>query len=148
MKKLFILLVIILSCASIPPEQLQQQDIIAFEGMNKLEIYKNSLEWIASSFNSYKAVTEYTDPESGKIIGNFTIIRPFMLGRFIFLSQLTIEIKDGRSRLTFIAKNLYWNNINNEYSFEKNSKKLYLESISSLKSSYIDFIKNKNRDNW
>jgi hypothetical protein len=143
MKKLIFISLLILSCATVPPEQLLQQDIIDLNGMTKEQIYQKSLEWIANSFKSYKHVIEYQDKESGTIIGN--IVTPgagIDLGSYE--SSIKIECKDNKSRLSIQPQNYI--TLNGKLSPITGGTEYAIESTKVIKPLYIDFMKKKKAD--
>ena len=113
MKKLILILMVgnfFMGC--MPPklavpltkEQMSHQ-IIFNTDKSKDEVFDVSLEWMAKTFVSSKAVIEYKDKPSGKIIGKgyLTMILDAM-GMSVPIQYhftLSIEIKEGRYRLLF-----------------------------------------------
>lgn len=108
MKKLCLISVIgclVASCAGsvekIAPEQTTYQKIYETT-LTKDKAYDKSLQWIAHTFKSAKAVIEYQDKEAGKIVGNgstsyscgFGCVSPVTF-------TMAIDIKDRKIRMVF-----------------------------------------------
>ena len=110
MNKGWILLVIVVvlmafvSCASapatLPPEELIIKEIIEVD-KSKNELYRLSMEWLAKTFKSSKAVIQYKDKDEGVIIGKGFMVVRYGLGiPADTYFTLTIETKDGKVRAT------------------------------------------------
>ena len=113
MKKLILILMVgnfFMGC--MPPklavpltkEQMSHQIIFDTDKSND-EVFDVSLEWMAKTFVSSKAVIEYKDKPSGKIIGKgyITMITevPGMSVPIEYHFTLSIEVKENRFRLYF-----------------------------------------------
>jgi hypothetical protein len=144
MKKLIILFSFILLGATVPPEQLTTQDVFEFKGLTKAQIFKKSQEWIATSFQSYKAVTEYTDKEEGTIIANIVVSGTSIHG-YHYSGSVKIECKDGKVRLTIIPRETIVQR-GDKYPIVDSNKGDALESFKPIKASYIDFMTTKAKE--
>ncbi len=107
MKKLLGLLLFSIffsSCMSapaiLPPDQLIIRRVIEVQ-KPKEELYSISMNWMAKTFKSAKAVIEYQDKEEGKIIGKGMMVVKYGLGipADTFFT-LTIETKDNKLRIS------------------------------------------------
>ncbi len=84
----------------LPPEQLMRQEVFKTDKPQD-ELYDVSMEWMAKTFRSAKAVIEYQDKEVGKIIGKGVF--PNIPYGFTFADvhfTPTVETKDNKARLT------------------------------------------------
>jgi len=96
---------LLISCATLPPIPEEQANYSkTYETtLSKAEVYNKSLEWIAKTFRSAKAVIEFQDKDQGKIIGNGSVDCP--IGPVQTLVSigftLTIEAKEGKYRMVF-----------------------------------------------
>jgi len=104
MKKLIIafLVVVLLGCASSPRivsyEDRIIQKIIEVEKPKDV-LFSLSMDWIAKNFNSAKAVIEYQDMTTGRIVGK--AVMPVKYGMGVPMNThftLTIEVKDNKVR--------------------------------------------------
>lgn len=86
------------------PDELSLK-IVQEINLDKDRIFDLSLEWIAKTFVSSKAVIEYQDKNTGKIIGHGQIsytLKPMGLSVPIPCNfTLTIETKDNKYRMIF-----------------------------------------------
>lgn len=155
MKKtmLFLLSIFIVGCVTVPPEQLKVQNIIDVLGKTKAVLYSKSLEWIATTFNSYKSVIEYKDQVQCKIIGNIVTTETAFLNTYNFKSRLTIDVKDNKARITFepLTVSVYaaGDYVTTRGIYGDSERDMAHKSIESVKKSYISFLKNDNsNDSW
>lgn len=84
-----------------PYEYEQIKDVA---GLGKKEIVAQTNAFIAETFKSGKTVTEMSDADAGKIIGNVILIDPAagILSPFKgFQATMTVDAKDGKYRLRF-----------------------------------------------
>lgn len=144
------------SCATLEPateEQRTSQFVIEAKG-KKAELYKKSLEWIATSFGSGKEVLEYKDEDSGKIIGN--ILTPFDIGLSTVHAShtMTIEIKDNKVRMTFVSHEVIFDKPT--ATFKDGKRNIYGESemkdirdsVSKAADRYKKFINKDSKSDW
>jgi len=81
MKRIAFLLfiaVLLAGCSSVPYSEISgpYQKIVEL-GKTKADIFNSSMQWVAQSFKSAKAVIQYSDKESGIINGNGTATAEF-----------------------------------------------------------------------
>ena len=99
---------LLIGCATmLTHDQLQNQIVINFPNLKKQQIYERSLQFLAHTFQSAKAVLEYKNLGEGKIIGNIVCIHYWASGTVYFKYSLTIDTKDFRSRFTLSANPYY-----------------------------------------
>lgn len=90
------------------------QEIVGFGDMSKSQIYKNSRQWVATSFKSAQNVIQMEDKEEGIIVlkgqadypcypdsDGMTTFRCLGYTDASIKFTLKIETKDGRARLSF-----------------------------------------------
>lgn len=96
----------------LPSEQLQIQEIIEVNRPQN-ELYVLTMEWMAKTFKSSKAVIQYEDKEAGKIVGKgFVLVNyPHKLVMLALMDApsttlptwftITCDIKENKVRITF-----------------------------------------------
>ncbi|MEK0338523.1 MAG: DUF4468 domain-containing protein [Nitrosopumilus sp.] len=142
---MFVFIIILFGCAAnIKRVESDRSFQKTFEGigLNKVEIYTKSLQWLAKTYTDAKEVIEFQDKEVGKIIGrgmstvvfNPTLIAPINVN---IQYTLTIDIKDDRFRITF--SNFFSHDISGGNIMEDNYLKLKprLEALSLDLSNYL-----------
>lgn len=94
-------------------EDMNPQAVIDVPGITKDEIFDATNRYIAETFNSAKAVIDYTDKPSGTIIGNASFSYPCVgamecigKGGFYVMAKIKVEAKDGKFRLSFSNEQL------------------------------------------
>lgn len=89
-------------------------EVVEMQGKTKDQLYDYSRQWVARSFKSSNSVTQYSNAESGTIIGKGNI--PFPCKGYIECSAyansninftLTIDVKDNKSRVSFSDLGIY-----------------------------------------
>lgn len=108
MKKSIYLLLIVFaivtlctSCATINKEDISSfSQIITVDGKSKDELFVASASWFVDAFRDSKSVLEINDKESGLLKGKFTTEVAQGLTSMIVESIITVEVKDGKVRLT------------------------------------------------
>lgn len=145
-----IALAIMASCATLPPEQLLKQEVIEFNGIKKDVLFKKSLEWVATNFGSGKQVLEYQDKETGKIIGNIVTTKTVFLAQYRFFSTMTIEVKDEKARLSFQVNslNVDGTDAHTRGIIDNTEKDAAMESLKSIRQSYVAFMNEKKPADW
>ncbi len=107
------------------PELLKYQKVQEIEELSKDDIYHKTLEWMAKTFKSSKAVIEHKDKETGTIIGNSRVtLQQFPVTTITY--TITINCKDNKYRMTFENFYYYLDNFNDRgiLESEKNWEKL------------------------
>jgi len=110
---IFIALVLFLtSCATIQSENTVKrtsfEKVHHIDGYSKEVIHSMANIWVAETFRSAKAVTEYSNKEDGKIIGNAIINFPcegfscFAKSEWKIHFTINIDIKDNKFRTRFL----------------------------------------------
>lgn len=108
---------ILSGCAGMKPlteEQKTIQRVVVVEGVTKDVIFEGVKMWIAENFRSAKAVLEYQDKESGRIIGNGKMDYPcsgiecVAKSDWDVLFTMRVDVKDGKFRLSFTNLQLSW----------------------------------------
>lgn len=97
------------SCASmmgtsdrLAPGENQVQAVIEFPGMDRAAIFRASEEWMVRTFVSSKDVIQYENRDDGTIMGKANArMNVGGLGEAAIEFVISIEIKDGKARLTF-----------------------------------------------
>lgn len=83
-------------------------NIIVINGKSKNKIFEESKIWIAKSFKSANSVIQYSDKETGSIIGKGTIKYPCdgvidcgAFGEDIVNFTIKIDVKENKARVVF-----------------------------------------------
>lgn len=103
MKKLivaFFMVVLCVSCATAPAGEPAAVERIIEVQKSKSEIFVASMDWIAKTFVSAKAVIEYQDKEAGKIVGHGVALVNYAILPVDTHFTLTIDVKDGKARIS------------------------------------------------
>jgi hypothetical protein len=94
---------LLLGCAGqqqAPAKEQNYQKVFEVD-LSKHEIYEKTLQWMAESFVSSKAVIEYKNEEEGIIIGNGAVeMHVAAIYKGLVGYTLKIEIKDKKYRVT------------------------------------------------
>jgi len=151
MKKLpFIIILFFLSCATATIEQRQDKEVVDLPNMNKEQIFNKSIQWIATSFKSANAIIQYKDIKEGSIICKVTTTTNANLMTYYFHTTMTIDIKDNKSRFTFLANEVTISDTTRDI-YGQAEADLAKESFKSVKLSYKDYMlkqTKKKDDNW
>lgn len=100
---LMMVLLIMVGCASVPIDPVQS--VIELPGKSKKQNFELSLQWIAHTFKSAKAVLEYKNYDEGKIMGNIVIMSNSVMGVPVGIKYImTIDVKDAKARITIEAR--------------------------------------------
>lgn len=110
MKKIIaaaLLAILFSSCVSVAPvERRTVERIVTVDGATKQEIFLRTLEWFAYTFKSSKDVIDLKDQESGKIIAKGYIDFIYLFTNFGINTLISIEVKDGKARISCVARSL------------------------------------------
>ncbi len=151
---LIVTLLLVIGCSTLPVEQTQNQEVISIQNMSKEQIFKKTSQWLAVSFGSSNAVIQYKDSSEGKFICQIitSAYSAEHISTVSFHTTMTIDIKDGRSRFTFVAHDMSGNG--EPYGPIYNvggSQKLVQNSFKTVKDSYLNYMLGKNKkddNNW
>jgi hypothetical protein len=151
MKKLFIF-AILFSLAWTPAtiDQLQFKEVIELPGVKKEQIFNKTMQWIAENFKSAKTVIQYKDAKEGKIICQMITTANTTFLTYDFQTTMTIDIKDDKSRFTYLANEVTVSDTKRAIYGDKEIE-LAKKSYESVKSGYKDYIlkqSKKSDDNW
>lgn len=100
---IFTVINLFLSCASFEKVDNPTAEIVEIVEVDlaKEKIYNLSLQFIAENFRSAKAVIEYQDRETGRIIGNgSTTVSDGLMNRPATFTMI-IDVKDNKYRITY-----------------------------------------------
>lgn len=105
MKKIILSLLLILllvSCETLKPGEAFEtvSSIVEVPGTTSDELYIRANSWMVDTFNNAKSVIQYSDKESGIIKGKFVGTYPQGLAYLDCESTITVEVKEGKARLT------------------------------------------------
>ncbi len=149
---LCLILSLLLGCAGqqrAPAEEQYYQKVFEVD-LSKQKIYEETLQWMAESFVSSKAVIEYKNEKEGTIIGNGAVeIRP--VGYVGYLGYtLKIEIKDKKYRVTSCCyRKADSTNIHPSHYTKRRSVAYARGRIEELANDlYLYLNKEKKPDNW
>lgn len=100
--------IFILSCMTLPQEEIKYERIVEFDGYSADELYKFSLKWLAENFNDSKDVIEYQNEEDHEIVGTAYVTVPY---NFVAVMptkcNLTIQTKDNKVRVIATDMRMY-----------------------------------------
>ena len=77
--------------------------VAEYPEVSSTELYARASSWMVGTFKSSDSVLELEDKEAGILKGKFTLTAPQFLGTIYFDNIVTIEVKDGKARLTISA---------------------------------------------
>jgi hypothetical protein len=105
----FSLVLLLTSCLSVPsihgekadPADRSMQVTGDVEGKAAADLYAAAGVWFADAFNSAEAVIEYQDKDAGVIAGTFNFTYAESVYELLVRSDIKVEVKDGRYRVTF-----------------------------------------------
>ncbi len=150
----FLLIIVLLqSCATmtdidLTPEATVVSEIIELPGMTKDNLYIMANSWMVDTFVNAESVIEFTDKEAGIIKGKYVISGLYEgLYGLSIRSTLTIEIKEGKARITIADPyrkytsglgeaytNTNYDQLRSKTYFEANCFPRYKELIESFRS--------------
>ncbi len=79
------------------------QIVAEYPEVSSTELYVSASLWMVGTFKSSDSVLELEDKDAGILKGKFTLTAPQFLGTIYFDNIVTIEVKDGKARLTILA---------------------------------------------
>ena len=155
MKKLLILLplcIALLGCATTNQATTNTYQQVVESDKSQQELFKLSNEWIAINFESAKSVIEYSDNESGKIMGHGRMNAAAGSSHMLF--DLTIEVKDNKSRITYTNIEMDFSNLSGLARGVAESQGLtqkdydyFVEKADLLNKDYLEYV-NKTETDW
>jgi len=158
MKRIAFLLfiaVLLAGCSSVPYSEISgpYQKIVEL-GKTKADIFNSSMQWVAQSFKSAKAVIQYSDKESGIINGNGTATAEFGgIGPTTLSYKFIFEIKDNKSRITFSEVMPVFDNSSSgrmaagmTHGIGNNQWPRFTEWADNIINDYARFVKSNNSD--
>ena len=104
-------LLVISSCASVgapaTEEESRAQQVFDFEEKDKGHLYDLSNRWFVESFGDATAVIEYSNKESGTIMGKYTyntsMVGPLAMSVYDWMEvTIQLELRDERARMTIL----------------------------------------------
>jgi hypothetical protein len=104
MKKILVLaFVFAVGCASV--SLTEKSNIIDLPGQSKQQIYQKSIQWITYKFVSGKAVIDYKDASTGRIIAKGSVYLATDMGILESVYVVgTIDCVSGKSKITIEPK--------------------------------------------
>lgn len=147
MKKLQVPLVIILvmlaSCASYKPiKNPVLERIIPAEGQSADAIYEKTLQWMAQTFVSSKAVLEYQNKKTGQIIGNASVQVSYDFSSCLTSFVIDIQVKDNKVRVQIKNARTGPSPINNTRDWS-----YFCQTVEPMLLSYAEFLNKPNESN-
>jgi len=153
MKKLIILSLILVSCATYQKVSYSEpfQKVYGDLPGDKNQLFVKANEWMVKTFNSAESVIEYSDKEAGALMGKYLMFNDVNIGYFgntdiKIYAIIDIRIKDNRAMLSIkpIGEWLYDTSGLSAYKFGNTECQLEMERLSasleeSFKSAPIDF---------
>jgi hypothetical protein len=138
-----VLTVVVCGCVSTsePAPSDSYQQIVTLQ-KDKQEIFNLSMQWMAKSFVSSKAVIEYSDKDTGVIMGNGIALVDVgaLSGKSPIKFMIEIEVKDRKSRLTFSKMKRDYSDLSTGDSGDALAKSI-LEGRGFTKFEYNRFVK-------
>jgi len=148
-------LIVLMGCASQPlsVEQRTKTTILDFQNKTQQELYKKTLEWIATDFSSGKEVLEYSDEAQGKVIGNMQSklsSAEFKSADITAKISTTIDCKDNKVRLTYLITGISGVSQSGPWAREVLRAEIdgAKDSTSKITDSYKNFIETNKTTNW
>jgi hypothetical protein len=147
------MLAFLVGCARLQPVNEQEkvfQKIYYVPGLSKKQIHEKSVEWMAKTFVSSKAVIEVNNPDTGKIVGNGITHFTNAIVQIPCEYSMTIDSKDGKFRVTFDNYVALWG-VNHERRLPLVEKAFVGEvnqNFMELSDSLMDYMKKTKDDNW
>ena len=147
-------LVLLASCATLDPESSFeiQQTVVEVEGASSDELFVRANGWMTQAFNSAKAVIQYSDKDAGIIRAKYDSEFYIAWADCQCTTDLLIECKDGKARLTIEAPYDFkswttygYSKVGNLTSGAKESLQLERDS---LVASFNAFMVEKSESNW
>lgn len=146
MKKILMTIFVMLLSLNLFAEDLNGPKVLEFPGIQKTVLFEQSLQWLAGTFKSSKAVIEYQNKQEGKIIGN-VLLSCGMMGKVF--AKLTIEIKNFKVRLTCVPTSMTGMNGSNEFPYNTLLNSCFNKDVTILFEEYNQAMKNsKNTSEW
>ncbi len=110
---LFITTVSLSSCSIIfgvtaSPEKRTFKRVIDVPNRSKNKLYVSANSWFVDTFDYAGSVIEFTDKEEGRIIGKYVFNTFQGFENFIIRQTITVDVKDGRVRLTISNPYYKW----------------------------------------
>ena len=152
MKRMIPLALVVLSfigCASTPPPMATTTEYsqIIVTDKSIQDTFDITMKWMAKYFVSPSSIIQYSDKNSGLITGKArTRVFENIMEYDDINYTLTIEIKDQKTRFTFIANNLIHKLIGNAYresemDITESMYQAFVPKVRSLIDSFTDYIK-------
>jgi hypothetical protein len=76
----------------------QYQEVVTVEGATADELYSRAKGFIPDAYKSAKAVLDFDDPGSRRLVARGSFEIPYMTAAVLVEHKLSIEAKDGRYR--------------------------------------------------
>jgi len=140
--------VIFISCATTKPiTNATFERVIIAEGKSSDILYEETLQWMAQTFVSSKAVLEYQNKEHGEIIGNGASYVPYMWlsARTGFLIKIQVKDNKVRVQISHAIKNPDTSSsqiINTQGDWDD-----FCRSMDTLLNSYAEFLNKSSESN-
>lgn len=98
------------------------QKVITVDGVDRSELYVRTLSWASGVFQgSSDEVFDVRDKDAGLLKGKYTqSFRRLSQTRYLVDNSITIEIKDGRARLTITGPDKVYSDSDKKQLFNRN----------------------------
>lgn len=139
------LALVLAGCSSMKRSDMEETVYIAedLEG-SASDVFVKARSWMVDAFVSSDSVIEFEDKDAGVISGKYTTDVSQGLGTLRITSQITIECRDGRARLTITPGSLRisaagssWTSTND---LLPSSHEKYLEKTAALAESFASYM--------
>ena len=160
MKKFFILFcflfsISIMGCASVTLQS--SQSIVELSGLTKTQIFEKSKQWITYKFASGRAVMDYVDLKTGRIIAKGNITVATVMGSRLTTDFIaTIDSVNGKAKIEVLPEgcsqiapngNIIPCECTSFYMTVSGMKNMVV-STESLVQSYVSYMKDGKAQSW
>jgi hypothetical protein len=104
---LFLVMVVFLSCASVPPSDMNYSDVVEVPGETMEDLFIKANIWFVETFASAESVIQFSDRERGIITGRYAYSFYHVGAPCIVFSVVNFEAREGRYRISIYQPQLF-----------------------------------------
>lgn len=138
----FLVAMALQGCAQITVESIPVEKVVKIENVKKNELYVRANNWMVSVFNNAKSVVQFSDKESGVIMGRYQLGMisqgdEYGSARYAY-ATIKIKVKDSASKI-IITPESFWFMEGNPYTLytDKDTKKDIDNLITSFEEAMV-----------
>lgn len=136
---LFLFVVVFLSCASVPPSEMNFSEVIEVPKETMGNLYIKANIWFVETFANAESVIQFSDKEKGVITGRYAYSFIHVGAPCIVFSVVNFEAREGRYRISIYQPQLFTGtyrtpNDPTRYGYPPLIQKSWNDLASSLKS--------------